>query len=93
MQSFKEGTLESYLQETFIEDEYLLNMILNYQKKTKFKLDAEFLPPYTGSFSMTLTHTGTYECPADAVEGASVDCVNDLNEEVSKVPVIEIKVE
>ena len=57
---FDEGSLNLFLNETNVEDEYLVNLELNYEKMIDLKLSSEFQNPFMGEYSMSIEHDGTY---------------------------------
>jgi len=62
MKPFKEGNLNLFLQSSFVEDEYLMHLNLNYTKNANVSLESDTLPPFSGTYSMTISHTGKYSC-------------------------------
>jgi len=66
---FREGAIYMYAQETNIVDEYLLNLKLDYSNVADLQLKSIFEGPFTGSYSVSIRHNGTYN------EGTSLPVV------------------
>lgn len=63
---FREGALYMYARETNIVDEYVANIKLDYTDVAHLQLDSPFTGPFSGSYSLTIEHTGTYD-PEDSL--------------------------
>lgn len=57
---FKEGVLTLTLNETNIEDEYLVNIETSNGNVADLNLVSDYQNPFSGSYSLTIEHTGTY---------------------------------
>lgn len=57
---FDESSLKLFLNETVVEDEYIINLELRYDNFADLKLSSQFENPFIGDYSMTVEHDGTY---------------------------------
>jgi len=57
---FPEGPMLMYAAETNIVDEYLLNLELDYGETADIALESMFPGPFSGSYSVSIRHNGTY---------------------------------
>ncbi len=59
---FKEGFIEFFLEESLIEDEYLIYLNLAYDEIADIQLDPDnpYGNPFTGTYSLTIERTGDY---------------------------------
>ncbi len=76
--SFKEGTLDRFLQETNVEGEYIINLELNYAGFADLVLESDILGPYKGTHRMFIKHTGEYT----DIDGDSVPDVPKISIEI-----------
>ncbi|RME55007.1 hypothetical protein D6777_02025 [Candidatus Woesearchaeota archaeon] len=56
-----EGAVEMRNYETFLEDEFVMNLQLNYVDIAVLQLSSEFSNPFVGVYSMSIEHTGEYQ--------------------------------
>jgi len=57
---FREGAIYMYMNETNIVDEYFLNLKLDYSEVADLELESLFEGPYSGTYSVSIRNTGTY---------------------------------
>ena len=59
---FEEGFIEFFLEESLIEDEYLIHLNLAYGEIADIKIsdDTPYGNPFTGTYSLTIERTGEY---------------------------------
>lgn len=58
---FREGPIYMYMNETNIVGEYLLNLKLDYSEVADIELESMFEGPYSGTYSVSIRHNGTYD--------------------------------
>lgn len=58
---FREGAIYMYMNETNIVDEYILNLKLDYSEVADLQLESMFEGPYSGTYSVSIRHTGEYD--------------------------------
>ena len=57
---FDEGSLKMFLNETAVEDEYIVNLELRYDNFADLQLSSQYGNPFIGEYSMSIEHDGTY---------------------------------
>jgi|TARA_Y100000310_G_scaffold302635_1_gene340227 hypothetical protein len=57
---FDEGALKQFLNETITEGEYIVNLEVEYEGVAEISLISDLENPFTGTYSMTIEHNGTY---------------------------------
>ncbi|MBI2667453.1 hypothetical protein HYX17_01640 [Candidatus Woesearchaeota archaeon] len=57
---FDESSLKLFLNETAVEDEYIVNLELRYENFADLKLSSQYENPFIGEYSMSIEHDGTY---------------------------------
>ncbi|HII15520.1 MAG TPA: hypothetical protein HA362_04375 [Nanoarchaeota archaeon] len=60
---FQEGALYLFAQDTNIVDEYVVNLLLDYSTMANIIVDSPFTGPFSGTYSLTIEHSGTYNPP------------------------------
>lgn len=58
---FQEGTMSIKMEPTPIENEYTIRLILNFTNIADIQVKSKYENPFSGSYSMLIKHTGTYE--------------------------------
>jgi len=57
-----EGSVELLNFQSFLEDEFFMNIKLNYSDLAWLNLKSQFQNPFTGVYSMSIENTGSYLC-------------------------------
>lgn len=58
--TLKEGAVNLRNYETLVEEEFIMNLMLNYTDVANLSLKSDFQGPFTGLYSLTIYHTGDY---------------------------------
>ncbi|MEA3378755.1 MAG: hypothetical protein U9Q69_03885 [Nanoarchaeota archaeon] len=56
----EEGAVKLQNYQTLVEDEFIMNIALDYSEILQFSLNSEFQNPFSGIYSLAITNTGSY---------------------------------